>query len=127
MPKFVRYGLYALMALLVVSLFIGGRYQIELTNGYKLTRLNRERVAVTETGRGDYPIISGNVEQYAVGSPFIIGFASTNHMPADTNIVAGYFVVNTDSRVIKQGLTEDQWKAELAHIRWKGAQLQPVP
>jgi len=127
MPKFVRYGLYVLLALLVVSLFLGHRYQIELTNGYKLTRLNRHQVTITETVRGDYPVVSGNVEGYAVASPFITGYASTNRMPAGTNIQAGYFLVNTDSGKVMQGLPLDKLNAELARVRWNGVRLEKVP
>jgi len=127
MPKFVRYGLYILLALLAVSLFLGGGYQIELTNGYKLTRLNRHYVTVTETRLGDYPVLSGNVEAYAVAWPFITGYASTSHLPATTNIQGGYFVVNTDSHRVMQGLSNEKWKAEMDRILWAGVRFEKVP
>ena len=127
MAKLIRYGAAAALVLFVAWLIFSGRYRIELTNGYRLSRLNRHRVTVTETLRGDYPVISGNVEKYAVGMPFIVGYASTNNMPADTNILAGYFIVNTDSRHVLQGLSEDHWKTELARIHWRSVQLEKVP
>ena len=126
MPKNIRYALGAGLVLLL--LFFGcHRRQIELANGYKLTWLSRHRISITDPARGGSPLIDGNVEQYAVSAPFIVGYASTNHINAGTNAVAGYFILRTDNRERLQALPDADWTNELNRIHWANPPLQQVP
>jgi hypothetical protein len=67
--------------------------------------------------------LEGNVETYSVQNPFIIGYASTNHMHANQ----GYFIINTRTHEMKQGLSEADWKNELKAVPWLSLKLERVP
>ena len=127
MPTNLRYGLAAALVTFFVLLFSCHRFHIDLIDGYQLTRVAGKRVSVTDSARGDLPVIRGNVEQYAFSAPYITGYASSNHVSAGTNPVAGYFLMRTDTREILQALSEEEWKKELTRIHWADPPLQKVP
>ena len=104
-----------------------GGYDKDLCGGYKLTRCNAyERVICKPDSPPDkYAVmINGNIEKFAIRGTYITGFASTNHLVDFPKATNGYFLLNTTTDKILEGLTDEQWKNELIKIDWLTPELK---
>jgi hypothetical protein len=120
------------IVLLVVSLLSGCDYEFGLMGGYRLYRLNGDELTIqcpggsnTEKSPHDGPAgivfhndgLAGNVRKFGVNPPYIAGYVTSYYGDTDP-ARQRYFVLNTSTHKIKEGLTEEQWKSELKTIGW---------
>jgi hypothetical protein len=107
-----------LAVLTAVIAFAGVRYyHTALCNGYNLVRMNGYEVVVANP-RSDI-VTRGTVTMFDVKSPYVTGYTSTEHMAPDTDPVDGYFVLDTTSGNISDGLSENAWRKRLSELRWE--------
>lgn len=95
-----------------------GDYAIELPNGYELVRFNGLETGIVAPG--GRLVINPTVREYAVLGDLVVGNADVPErlegQPAPFRTAAGYFVLNTDSGEIADGLTDEAWRAKLAEL-----------
>jgi hypothetical protein len=105
------------LSLICLSTILSGyEYSLDLTGGYKLTRIEQKdrpiiQVYSFEKGKGSH----GYVENVAVKPPYIAGHATN-----------GFFLLDTGNDEMREGLTDQQWRTELANIAWNNPLLIDV-
>jgi len=68
----------------------------------------------------------GTVTVFAVRSPFITGYTSSEGMAKDIEPppVTGYFLIDTTNGTVIDGLTETEWRQKLLELRWEHPALR---
>jgi hypothetical protein len=103
---------------IAVAAFAAARYHhTALCNGYKLLRMNGYEVVVANP-KNDI-VTRGTVTIFDVKSPYITGYTSSEHMAPDTDPVDGYFMLDTASGNVSDGLTETAWRQKLTEFHWE--------
>jgi hypothetical protein len=68
--------------------------------------------------------VRGNIESYAVRDNWVTGFSSTNCLDAEVeNLCEGYFLLNTATNEIQDGMSEQEWEQALKKINWQVPEL----
>lgn len=92
-------------------LFLGaacGDYAIQLPGKYQLTRVHGAAVVINHPDRG--VIIDANVDGYALMGKLIVGHVSlAEHAPERELSRPGYFIVDTSTDHVEQGLDKNSW------------------
>ena len=105
------------MVIAVIAFAAAQYYHTALCNGYDLVRMNGYEVVVANS-RNDV-VTQGTVMMFDVKSPYITGYTSSEHMASDTDPLDGYFVLDTISGNISNGLSENAWRKKLSELRWE--------
>jgi hypothetical protein len=114
-PIKVGAGLAVLVALIgFVSL---QNYHTNLCNGYRFVRMNGYEVVIANQ-KNDV-LTRGTVAMFAVKSPLVTGYTSSKHMSPDTDPVDGYFLLDTVSGTVDEGMTERAWRQKLSELLWE--------
>lgn len=107
---------------LILMLFGCGEYEWNLCGEYRLVRMNADELRLV--GPGNAIRVNGNVETYAVKAPYITGHTGlTDILDAKREPNIGYFIVNTSTDELVQGLSEDAWRGTLKRIGWENPKL----
>lgn len=95
-----------------IYFFFGRDYQIHLPHGYRLTRIWGSTVMMTGYGCNIEPNVTG----YRVCGGTIVGRVSAVGLPPEYSEVSqpGYFLVDTRTHKVLQGLDERHWTRLLA-------------
>ena len=64
-------------------------------------------------------VTRGTVAMFAVKSPNVTGYTSSEHMSPDTDPVDGYFLIDTVRDTAVDGLTKPEWKQKLSELYWE--------
>lgn len=65
------------------------------------------------------PMLNGNIESYAVRDNYVTGYESLKcHDPKVGGGCEGYYLLNTATNEQIEGMSEEEWKAELQKIGW---------
>ena len=116
--KLIKYVLFlgAFMSLLLVVFFvlyfrIGADWGVDLPGGYSLSSIYGDAVEILDSNK--HIIVSPNIEAYKVyeHKHIVIGHISKGGLlPIDSAYsVPGYFILNTESGLLQQGLEEKVW------------------
>ena len=113
---------------------LGGGYVLAYMNGCDVSIYNKDsaessswRVPVTRKSGCDMtpgkmrngPMLNGNIESYAVRENYVTGYESLKCFdPKVGGGCEGYYLLNTASQEQIEGLSEEEWKAELGKIGW---------
>lgn len=98
-----------------------GDYRVELPNGYFLVRTSANSILMattSSTGR-NIIVIDPHISQYRMldGDKIhlVVGYVKPANIGLKYKITSmgGYFVLNTETRDIRQGLSKDEWRAAL--------------
>lgn len=106
-----------LILALAFSVTACGDYQIRLPGGYYLTRVYAGAFLISFRGQdGQSPygevVVNATVDRYEVLDGLVVGHVSTlDYMSPEEKEVSkpGYFIVNTKTHEVKQGLDKKAW------------------
>jgi hypothetical protein len=90
-------------------------------NGYTLQWMNGAEAVIAD--ESNLVVTRGTVARYATNCPFITGYTSKEGFPPETYPVEGYFLIDTQAGSSRLGMTEAEWKQELASIRWRSPSM----
>lgn len=113
-----------LILAVVLSVTGCGDYSVHLPGGYSLVRVYGGAVLIA----GDYirgVVIDPNVDSYEVLEGIIVGHVNTHdHLTAEDKEASkpGYFILNTKTHEVKQGLDKKAW---LDSLRVLGIASEP--
>jgi hypothetical protein len=108
-----------------------GEYSLALPNGYHLERYSSGEVTIVAPG--STIAVAGVVQEYAIAGSFIVGrtvvppTSAENQAKYYSHVRPGYFVVDTSSGEVLLGLSEREWKANLARRNIAVPQLLAPP
>lgn len=72
-------------------------------------------------------MLDGSIQSYAVREPYITGYADTNCIDADSERKApGYFLIDTRTHLVQQGMSEQEWRDQLKKIGWDHPDLDTL-
>jgi len=109
--------------LIVAVLMTGCDYTLPFWGKYRLVRCNGSEVRLAHSIKFkgldlDRLDIDGNIVKVGLKPPYLTGYADNSCQPPGFEIKEGYFLINTDTDSIQQGLTESQWRSQLDGIGW---------
>lgn len=99
----IRVALLALVAALIAGC---GDYEIPLRHGYILGRISSGTFVVVDPSR--HVVVGPTVDRCQVVGDLFIGRVSIDNGPPS------YFIVNMRSRIVQRGLSETEWRRQLA-------------
>lgn len=84
-------------------------YSINLPNGYSIVRSNVDDVTIAN--KNLVVVISPKIIGYDIREDLVVGLVSTEGLPSEIiqESKPGYFVIDTKSDKINQGLSEEVW------------------
>jgi hypothetical protein len=88
----------------------------QLCGGYRLLWMNGAEAIIADSNNN--VVTSGTVTRYATSCPLITGYTSKQGFPPETDPVAGYFLIDTDSGISTVGMTESEWVEHRRAIHW---------
>ena len=97
--------------LLLCGCFLHPDYSIALPNGYKLSRIWKG--AHTIVNERNFLVVGLTVQKYAVVGNIVTGYVSDENMadvPETLRGKTGYFVLDTATANLQDGLGEDKWR-----------------
>jgi hypothetical protein len=105
-----------------------GDYTIDLPGGYLLVRVSSEEVLISDPRH--VVVIMPTVDLYNVQGHLVVGHVSVPNLPPDPDpprgekakTRPGYFVINTQTREVKDGLEKRMW---LELLQTLGVKAQP--
>ncbi len=120
----------ALILALVLSMTACGDYQIRLPGGYYLTRVYAGAFLISfrdQDGQRLYGdvVVNATVDSYQVLDNLVIGHVSIlDYMSPEEKEVSkpGYFILNTKTHDVKQGLDKKAW---LDSLQAQGVSSEP--
>jgi hypothetical protein len=113
--------LLALLGTIVVCTISCGDYAIQLPRGYSLVRVYSGTLEISRPDRG--MVIPATVDRYAVIGSLIIGHTSLAREEPERDLSKpGYFIIDTQSDGVKQGLDKNSW---LESLRLVGIMSEP--
>lgn len=100
----------------------GGNFRISLPNNYEM--VSQYTGSVWIFGADGSSVIPGTVDGYVVGDGFVIGHTS---LPRDQVLAKkysnpGFFIINTKTDMVVQGLDKKNW---IAHLKKLGLPTNP--
>lgn len=117
---------------LILTLGLGitacGDYQIRLPGGYYLTRVYARAFLISYSGSDGQNtsgevVVNATVDRYKVLDSLVVGHVSTlDYMSPEEKAASkpGYFIVNTKTHEVKQGLDKKTWLASLQSFGFTG-------
>ena len=95
-------------------------YEYALCGPYDIVRCNYREVVFCLPEEKVNEVVTGNVVKFAINEPYVAGLAerSFGDTSPEASELAGYFLVNTKTRVMLKGLSEKKWRMELSRIGW---------
>lgn len=102
--------IFAVILTPILDIVLGRNYDITLPNGYSLNRVQEKEMFMTDSD--DTIVISPNIDEYKVSDDIVIGHVSVEDVQTDNTGYSkpGYFLVDTQTDEIKQGLREGVWR-----------------
>ena len=99
-----------------------GDYAVPLPGGYELVRVGAGEVLLSEPRRG--VVVDINIDGYGVHGPIVVGHVSKPARPAEQRLPLGfkdesrpgYFIADTRTGDIKQGLDRQAWLSALGAL-----------
>jgi hypothetical protein len=68
--------------------------------------------------------VAGNIEYYSVRDDWVTGYASTNCLDKEVeSICEGFFLLDTNTNEVQEGMSEQEWKQKLANLGWQNPNL----
>jgi hypothetical protein len=122
MSRRFKVGAGLALVIAVIAFAVARYYHTALCNGYELVRMNGYEVVVA-SARNDI-VTRGTVTMFDVKSPYVTGYTSSEQMAADTDPVGGYFVLDTVSGNISDGLSEYAWRKKLSELHWENPAMR---
>ncbi len=101
-------------------------WRASLPQGYELVHTMSNYVVICR-GAAHEGVIDANVERYRVLPNAIVGYAGKAPVVAGPR-KTGYFIIGLKGSGVSQGLTKEQWLAELRHLGVNQApRMEEVP
>lgn len=100
--------------LLLCGCFLHPDYSIALPNGYELARIWKG--AHTIANERNFLVVGLSIQKYAVVDSVVTGYVSDENMadvPEALRGKVGYFVLDTATGNLEDGLSEDKWRETL--------------
>jgi hypothetical protein len=119
----------AWIPLLLLLFGVGCQFQDDRTliGDYHLTYMNGCEVRIYRKPALDPQMLDGSIKSYAVRAPYITGYADTRCIDADSERKApGYFLIDTRTHAIRQGMSEQEWRGQLKKMGWDHPDLDTV-
>jgi hypothetical protein len=85
-------------------------YDVSLSNGYRLVRTNADSVMIYEATAGF--VIPPKITGLSIKGNLLFGLCEQSENP-DLACVPGYFLLDTQAKIVKVGLAKTNWLAEL--------------
>jgi len=111
----ISYGWRVLVVLafplLLCCCFLHPDYRIALPNEYELWRTSKG--AYTIANERDFLVVGRTVQKYAVMGSIVTGYVSDENMADVSETLrgkTGYFVLDTATANLQDGLGEDKWR-----------------
>ncbi len=117
-------GIRVVLLVLGINSFLSGcgDYSVSLPGGYELTRVYAGTVLIHHPEKG--VVVDANVDAYDVTDGFVIGHVSiADELPEKEFSKPGYFILNTKTHELKQGLDREGWVKSLKAV---GKTIEPV-
>lgn len=93
-----------------------GDYAVALPNGYRLHRVHNKAVLIARPDSGGV-VIAANVDRYAVVRNIVVGHVSQAEHEFERSLsVPGYFLLDTSTGKVTQGLDVETWRARLKQV-----------
>mgnify|MGYP000294716043 CR=1 FL=1 len=100
------------ISILWIMFRTGGDYAITLPNNYSLVRVYSGAVLIAHDKDG--VVVEANVDGYAIVGSLIVGHSSKAEMEPERDLSKpGYFVLDTVSHSVIQGLDKKNWLTQL--------------
>jgi hypothetical protein len=110
--RFIRTGV-AIMAITGVQAC--GDYSVHLPGNYLLTRIYAGAVLINHPEKGI--VVDANVDGYKVLGDHVVGHVTAADLsPEKEHSKPGYFLLNTKTHEVKQGLDKKAWLESLQKI-----------
>lgn len=103
--------------LAVAALWLSGcwDYGVRLPNGYELVRIYASAVLIVDPQR--QILVEAHIDAYSVVDHLVVGHVARAEYPPEREMsMPGYFVLNTRTAALKQGLTRTEWRAALRAV-----------
>lgn len=92
-----------------------GDYSVRLPGSYVLTRIYAGAVLINHPGKGI--VVDANIDGYKVLGDHVVGHvAPADLSPEKEHSKPGYFLLNTKTHEVKQGLDKKAWLESLKKI-----------
>jgi len=106
-------SLWVGLALIVVlSISACGDYSVRLPGGYTLIRVYAGAVLINHPAKTEW--IKANIDGYKVLNELVVGHVIiAEHSPEREMSKPGYFILNTKTHEMKQGLDKKAWLGSL--------------
>lgn len=115
--------LLGLILAMVLSMTACGDYSIRLPGGYSLVRVYAGAVLISNPQHE--VVVNSNVDGYKVLDGLVAGYVTTpDHLSPEEKEVSkpGYFILNTKTHDVKQGLDKKAW---LDSLKAQGVSSEP--
>ena len=104
-----------LLAVLAGGLSGCGDYGIRLPGGYSLDRIYAGAVLISHPEKGI--VITAHIDRYTVRDKLVIGHVSPAELPPESDYSRpGFFLLNTETHEVKQGLDKQTWLDSLREV-----------
>lgn len=104
------------LVVVLVLVGCGGNFRIALPNDYEMMSQYTGSVSIYNSNR--VGVIPATVDGYVVAGDFVIGHTSLgwDKIVARKYSKPGYFIVNTETDVVVQGLDKESWLARIKEL-----------
>lgn len=117
----VRLLWLGLVLMMTFSMSACGDYSIQLPGNYALTRVYAGAVLINHPEKG--VVVDANVDAYKVLNGLVIGHVTVaQESPEKEMSKPGYFIVNTKTHEVKEGLEKKAW---LDALQAQGVSSEP--
>lgn len=90
---------------------------IDLPNKYHLVMTSGSEAVVCTPGPGNEVVLGPNIKSYAIYGRFVVGYEKREAYPdAKLSFREGYFILNTSSGNIQNGLRFEDWQKHLQTV-----------
>jgi hypothetical protein len=92
-------------------------FKIELPNGYILFRANATEIYIIDPNRlVDRIVVEPHIEKYNVIDKVVVGYAVLAKGEMKEYSIPGYFILETETGTVTQGLSKDAWVKKLKEL-----------
>ena len=100
---------------ILISVPACGDYSVSLPGGYSLVRIYAGAVLISHAEKG--VVIEANIDGYKVIGGLVVGHVIAAELPPEKAFSKpGYFILNTQTHEIKQGLNKKDWLDSLQSL-----------
>jgi hypothetical protein len=104
-----------LFCIFLGSLFGCGDYAVSLPGGYSLVRIYGGAILISHSSKG--VVINANIDSYKVLDELIVGHVTVAELPPEKDYSKpGYFIINTKTHEVGEGLDRMAWLEALRKI-----------